>query len=268
MDPTTAVNPRPGALAEVPGALLFARYAYAPNELGYCGPPDHRAMLEYGAAGVTDRGLCELARGFGGAWPYLQLIAAANEIRDPLDHRVVEAYWVGNELLDRVDLVTFGNWLFERFRAPAGRGWQQLAETIPAGGTAHHSFHVFCVYPWLGLLGDGQGGEPLRILDQCRIRWGRVVSCVDGEAVVRSQPLRFTNRQLELGPPRVETATAAVDGLGFATDLCPGDWVSLHWRWVCDRLTLRQLRWLRVATTRTLAMANQRLAHPGPAAVL
>jgi hypothetical protein len=254
---------------EVSGPLLFARYAYAPNELGYCGPADHRAMLEYGASGLVDGGLSQLARGFAGAWPYLQLIAGANGIRDPLDRRVVEAYWVGNELLDRIDPLTLGNSLAERFAGPAGRHWRYLAETIPAGGTAHHSFHVLCVYPWAGMLGDGRGADrPLQILDQCRIRWGQVISIKDGEAVVRSQPLRYSGGKLLLSAAQTETATAAVDGLGFATGLQPGDWVSLHWRWVCDRLTPRQLRALRAHTARTLHMVNERLSHPGPAAVL
>jgi len=50
---------------------------------------------------VTDRGLVAIAQRFLGAWPYLSLIAAANA-RDPLDADVVEAYWVGNRLLDNV----------------------------------------------------------------------------------------------------------------------------------------------------------------------
>jgi hypothetical protein len=254
-------------MVDTSGPLLFTRYAYAPNELGYCGPADHRAMLEYGAGGVVDGGLRELAQGFGGAWPYLQLIAGANRIPDPLDHRVVEAYWVGNELLDRVDLTAFGNSLAERFAGPAGRQWRSIAETIPAGGTAHHSFHVLCVYPWVGMLGDGRGGDrPLQVLDQCRIRWGQVVSVAGSKVVVRSRPLCYERRQLRLGMERTETATAAVDGLGFATDLRAGEWVSLHWRWVCDRLTSRQLRFLQGHTARTLQMVNERLSYPGPAA--
>ena len=43
-----------------------------------------------------DRGLRDLAAGFEGAYPYLELIAAANGIEDPLDTRVVDAYWIGN----------------------------------------------------------------------------------------------------------------------------------------------------------------------------
>ena len=85
-----------------PGPLLFARYAYPPNALGLCGADGPRDLLEYGDAHASDAGLAEAARTFEGAWPYLELIAGANGIRDPLDPRVVEAYWVGNELLDNV----------------------------------------------------------------------------------------------------------------------------------------------------------------------
>jgi len=116
-----------------PGPILFARFAYPPNELGYCGPPDSRALLHYGAAGFVDPGLGQLARGFAGAWPYLELIARATGIADPLDRRVVEAYWMGNELLDRVDMTLFGNSLLERFRRRAGSYWGHLSEAIPVG---------------------------------------------------------------------------------------------------------------------------------------
>ena len=46
------------------GPLLFARYAYPPNELGYCGGDDHRALLEQTSAGVVDGGLRHTLRGF------------------------------------------------------------------------------------------------------------------------------------------------------------------------------------------------------------
>ena len=47
-------------------------------------------------AGTDDRGLRALAQQFAGAWPYLELIAPATGLADPLDRRVVEAYWVGS----------------------------------------------------------------------------------------------------------------------------------------------------------------------------
>jgi hypothetical protein len=238
------------------GPLLFARYAYPPNSLGYCGPVDHLALLEYGAARVTDGGLVELARGFEGAWPYLEVIAAANGIADPLDARVVEAYWVGNRLLERVDMREFGAFLDDRFRRRAGRGWETMAETIPAGAVPHHSFHVFEVYPWVGLMRAGWSEHPLRVLDRCRIRWGHVVAVEGDEVTVRYRPLAWDGRNLGFGPCTLERVPASIGGKGFVRDLRPGQCVSLHWDWVCDRLTARQLRELRRFTLRHLDILN------------
>ncbi|HHC09029.1 MAG TPA: GntR family transcriptional regulator [Actinobacteria bacterium] len=249
------------------GLLLFARYAYPPNERGYCGPADHRSLLEQATAGVVDGRLAELARAFRGPWPYLQLMAGAAGIDDPFDLRVVEAYWVGNRLLDRVDMGDFGNALAARFRREVGPRWRYLAEWIPAGAVAHHSFHVFGVYPWVGLLDSGRG-EPLEILDRCRIRWGRVRSIHGDRVVVEYRPLTWDGRRLDLGEPTVETVVRAVDGHGFVDDLRPGDWVSMHWRWICDRLDRRGLDDLRRYTLLHLEMANVSLAHPGPAMVM
>jgi len=42
----------------------------------------------------------------------------------------------------------------------------------------------------------------------------------------------------------------------------------LHWDWICDRLTQRQLRALRGYTQRHLDLVNHRVDHSGPLAVL
>ena len=248
----------------IPGPLLFARYAYPPNERGYCGPADSRALLEYGAAGVVDPGIVELARGFSGAWPYLQLIAQASGIPDALDRRVVEAYWIGNELLDAIDVTHLGNSLRDRFGPRSGSSWSYLAETIPAGALPHHSFHVFGIYPWVGMLRGDHGDHPLQVLDRCRIRPGRVVAAQGEAVVVRSRPLTFDGMRLELGPEMEETVIAEVDGYGFVGNLQPGDWVALHWDWVCDRITDRQRHNLARYTHHHVEMTNDHLVHPGP----
>jgi hypothetical protein len=239
------------------GALLFARYAYPPNALGYCGADENRTLLEYGEAGVSDGGLTQLARSFEGAWPYLELIAGANGIDDPLDPRVVEAYWVGSPLLERVDSSSLGSHLDERFRRRAGKAWDLLTAAIPDGGVPHHDFHVFGVYPWVGLLRSGDATEPLRVLESCRITPGRVVS-VDGEkATVEARPLVWDGRALLLGAPTSRQTAWRRDGLGFLDELRPGDRVSLHWDWICDRLTSRQAQRLERYTRRMLTLANR-----------
>jgi len=249
--------------------VLFVRYAFPPNNHGYCGPGDSATFFEYGATGTVDAGLRAQAREFAGAWPYLELIAGATGVPDPLDRRVVEAYWVGNELLDRVGVSHIGDSMEERFRFRAGPRFTSLTEGVLAGGVPHHSFHVFCIYPWVGLLGDDRRAEQaLTVLDRCRIRWGRVKALSGDQVVVESSALTWDGRRLELGPPMAETAVRSRDGVGMLGVLAVGDWVSLHWEWVCDRLSERQLASLRYYTRRQLSIVNDRVGQSGPALAL
>ncbi len=233
----------------ITGPLLFTRYALPPNDRGLCGPADSAALRGYAMAAEPGPDLARLASQFAGAWPYLRLIAASNGIADPLDRRVVEAYWVGNGLLENVRMSDYGAFLDERFRARAGRGWESIASAIPEGAVPHHSFHVFCVYPWTGLLRAGRAEPALQVLDSCRISWGWVVT--PEPLVVARRPLTWDGRVLAVGSPApCEVAP------GFVTGLRPGDWVSLHWNCVCDRVSPPLLRSLRHYTARHLALCN------------
>ena len=110
----------------VPGPVLFARYAFPPNSHGFCGPADHTGFFEYGA---DDRGLRSMSQQFAGAWPFLELIASATGLDDPLDHRVVGAYWVGSPRLDHVDIHYVGNSMEQRSVPPAA-GTCVMASTL------------------------------------------------------------------------------------------------------------------------------------------
>lgn len=260
-------SPERAVTASGSGALRFARYAYPPNVLGYCGPDAARQLLEQVDAGADDADLRRLLQGFEGAWPYLELIAAANGIADPLDARVVEAYWIGNRLLEAVGISALGSDVEQRFRGRAGRVWSRFAEQFPAGAMPHHSFHVLGVYPWVGLLRGGRVAEPMHVLDRCRIRWGRVEQVSGATALVRSRPLAWDGHILYLGPARTEEVSLGSAGLWSVPGLSPGDWCALHWDWVCDRLDDRSLAALRYYSAGQLALVNS-LPHPGPAAVL
>jgi hypothetical protein len=242
------------------GPQLFLRYAFRPNLLGYCGGEDSRALLEYGLAGQVDAGLLELERQFEGAYPYLQLIARGNGIVDPLDYRVVEAYWIGNPLLDRVDMGALHRSLEERFRDRSGpKGWAPLATKAPLGARPHHSFHVLEVFPRIGLMRSGAAGHVLETIEQCRIRWGRVVSATGPHVIVDVQPLVLREGRLDLGEQRRESVLRWIDGSGFVDSARPGDWVSVHWGWACDTLTPGQ-RWSLAHYTRLhLDLCNRTL---------
>lgn len=225
------------------GHALFGRYAYPPNELGYCGP-----------AGEGPPGrLGEHAREFDGAWPYLRAIADAVGADDPLDVDVVRAYWVGGRHLDRVDPAA----LLDRLRASfAGQVTGLLGElTDPAGALAHHSFHVFVVYPWVRFL-DRDPATPLQVLQRCRIRWGTVESVDDEHAVVVSRPLTLQAGTLALGRPAPERVRWSKDGMSLTGPPSPGRTVSAHWDWICGALTETESTALAKATQATLDLVN------------
>jgi hypothetical protein len=235
------------------GTLRFIRYAFMPNRLRYCGGDDNRTLFEYGLAGVSDAGLTPLLRRFTGALPYLRLIARANGVPEPFDARVVEAYWLGNELLEGVEVRRLYDTLLERFgKQLQGRTRELVLGKAPAGARPHHSFHVLDVHSRVGELDNS-----LETLDDCRVSWGRVLRVEGAELVVERPPLILRDGKLVLDDPRQERVLRQVDGRGFADDAGPGDWVSLHWGWVCEALTERQRANLERYTIHHLAIANQ-----------
>lgn len=232
------------------GWKLFAQYAFPPNELGYCGPPDSSKLLP----GADPAEITNHAAGFDGAWTYLVEIAEAAGIDDPLDAEVVRNYWVGGALLDRVEPVG----LLARLRAAfAGQptGFLDHLDTTRRV-CAHHSFQVLVVYPWIRFL-DDDATTPLRILQACRIRWGTVDSVDDEHAVIMSRPLRFDGGVLSLADPVAETVRWSKGGTSLAPAPAPGDIATAHWDWICGRLDESQGSALHSATQATLDLVNR-----------
>jgi Family of unknown function (DUF6390) len=249
---TNGLTPTP-----VPGPILFARYAYPPNRLGLCGP-DAAVALRDGAREGAVRELRELARGFEGAYPYLQLIATENGLADPLDRRVVEAYWLGSDLAARVGPRALHRSVEERFRKRMTRndwGWLELA--VAGGSHPVHAFHVLEIFPRIGLLRGGDAGPVIEAMDACRIRWGRVLSTHGDRFVVEATRLELLDGSLRLAEPSVEIVSGWQGGAGPSGSVDRGDFVSLHWGWACERLGASQLGRLVAWTRAALDMANR-----------
>lgn len=248
------------------GPLLFARYAFRPNELGYCGGDDARSLFDHVRESAVDPDLLRLERGFEGALPYLELIARSNGIDDPLERGVVEAYWIGNELLDRVSRAAFASDLEARFRARTARGeWPWLAGKPFVGARPHHSFHVLEILPRIGLLRGDQAGDLLETVAQCAIRPARILELNGPDLLVAVRPIELSEGRLRLGPARPESIRRSLvhderemQG-GFVDDAEPGDWIAIHWGWACDRLSPGQRGRLARRTTEALALANATL---------
>lgn len=243
------VEPRSG----VGGTSRFVRYAFMPNRLQYCGGDDNRTILEYAVADVREPPLDRMLRKFSGALPYLQLIARRNGIADPFEERVVEAYWIGNDLLERVEARELYDHLRERYRGELSpRVMDRVAAKAPAGARPHHSFHVLDVWRQT----ERGRSDVLATIDSCRISWGRVTAVTPGELIVERSPIELREGRLVLGPPRSERVTRILEGSGFVGSAQIGDVVSIHWSWACEVLANRQVAALERYTTHHLRLAN------------
>jgi hypothetical protein len=240
----------------VAGTTRFVRYAFMPNRLRYCGGDDNSTLLEYATAAVREPPLVAMLRRFTGALPYLSLIARGSGIADPFDERVVEAYWLGNELLEGVGARDLHDSLRERYRDQLpSRVLDRIAAKAPAGARPHHSFHVFDVWRHA----DRTSSDVLAMLDSCRVSWGTVASAESGELVVERAHLELRDGALALGEPRTDRVTRTLQGNGFAHDARPGDLVSIHWDWVCEIIDERQRAALERYTRHHLRLANATL---------
>jgi hypothetical protein len=231
------------------GYSLFARYAFPPNELGYCGPADSDVFLRADNPGEV----AAHAKEFEGAWPYLHALAEAADTANPLDADVVHSYWVGGPLLGRVDAAHLVTTLQQAFTGQVTGLLRGLGFTPKA--LAHHSFHVFVVYPWVRFL-DRDAATALNVLQNCRIRWGKVES-VDGDHVTLSaHPLTYTDGLLALGEPRLERVRWRKSGVSLIGPPRSDDVVSAHWDWICGVLTGAECTALAHATQTTLDLVN------------
>ncbi|BBX51798.1 DUF6390 family protein [Mycolicibacterium poriferae] len=223
----------------------FARYAFPPNELGYCGPAGTVQLTD----GTIER-LTASASEFDGALPYLAALADSAGVDDPLDDAVAHGYWVGGSIQDRVDGVE----LLGRLRTAFHGQVTGLLHDVDSA-SAHHSFHVFVVYPWSRLLERG-AGPALHVLQQCRVRWGTVQAVRGDHIELASPPLLFESGRLRLGEPVTETVRWRCGGASLTAAPRTGQLVSAHWDWVCGELTDADRAALEHATRRTLDMTN------------
>jgi hypothetical protein len=243
------------APAPLDGRLFSLGFSLMPNRLGYCGGPDQRELRDYYVAGRADAGLHHLLARFDGAMPYLRLIAGANGIADPLSRNVVEAYWLGNPLLERTDAAAFYRSVETRF---AGRmspkTLRALLGKVPAGARPHHNFHVFETYLRTATLPAG-----LQTLEHCRIGWGTVLSLTPQQVTVLAPPLVWNGHHLALAAPAARTLGRRIGDHTALPRLAVGDEVAIHWGWPAARLRPHQRAALERETRHHLALANQTL---------
>ncbi|OGY24052.1 MAG: hypothetical protein A2172_00700 [Candidatus Woykebacteria bacterium RBG_13_40_15] len=236
------------------GLKTAAVYSLPSYSLGYCGPQDaksRKALIDYTTGkNVSEKAVRGIFEKFEAAYKYYQLIAKKNNITDPLDEKVVKAFWVGNSLLGKVDEKDLKNLILTGFTQPGlltEEVASQRADQVPKGAVPHHSFHVL-------ILGAVTGRIKLQgeMLDLCRIGWGRILEVKRKKLKVKYKPLlvgktygfgKEVEKEIEWNPK-------------IAPDVKVGDIASFHWAQVCEVLTPQEVINLENYTQNTIDLVN------------
>lgn len=240
------------------GVQLGARFSIATNRLNFCGPADAAPSL-YRAI-TTGEELPAAGRALGGfeaLMPYLEAIARKHG-KSPLDFDVVEAYWIGNDLLGEFDRADFRQLLSALTRRGLPRSAaERLAEHLPSRPFPHHMFHV-------GFVGVGTvtGHVPTTLdnMESCRPAWARVLEVHPGSLRIERPSLVLREDCLALGD--AAPGTLAYDPR-VLPDVVPGSTVAVHWGWPAVVLTPGQAGALRDWTQRSISAANESLPALG-----
>lgn len=232
------------------GLRIAALFGFYTQILGFCGPRGNlisKALSDFlFGKKISRRRIRKILKGFKGAYFYYKLIAECNNIKDHFNERVVKAYWIGNDLLEKVKITDLRQMIVKDFSRPGLLPKEialKKAEEIPENSKPHHSFHVLIVGPIMRrIVLEG------KLFDLCRVSWGEVKSIENSKVVVKYQPLT--------GAKKLRLGKSIEKEISWDKTLIPkvkiSDWVSIHWNNLVEVLNKEDLQNLKKYTKNTL----------------
>ncbi len=221
-------------------------YSIPPNKLGYCGPKESWKVLDSFISNQDEQSAEEAKRlltGFNALHPYLELIANANGL-EPFDAEVIDAYWIGNQLLENVSFKEIQKTIlsFQNFGLPKSIAEKKAAE-LPDGMRPHHSMHVLFVNF------ISQKVEPIvKNLSNCIVQWAKVF-----EETEKGIRVKGFDLLLESGELKIKEKEKIIEN-PFNLRLQPKDLVTVHWDNAIEKISEDELKRLEKYTKATIAL--------------
>ena len=238
------------------GILRCARYAFMTYELKLCTPKSNQDFFAHYQNESTNNGLNLILKEFQTLYPYLEFIARANGVKDPFNEQVVEAYWIGNQLLENITKSELYNHLTDKIELKKRLNiklLRQVINKIPLGARPHHNFHVLNIGKRTGNLDIM---HTLNSMDLCRISWGKIKKIDLPNLEVEYQPLVLENDRLKLGSIISQKVLGEINNSGFIEKPRLGQWISFHWGFACEVLNNRQVANLKKYTEESIRLTN------------
>lgn len=229
------------------GLKLAALYSFPPGRFGLCGMGrEANHEIFHFLIGEKVPEIRKILETFEGALFYYRLIAKENKISDYFDEKVVKAYWIGNDLLEKVKIESLRRLVKEKLKKP------KLAKILPEFSKPHHSFHVLVAGP---IRKDLEMTEGMK--DLCKISWGKVLKIEDsgfkiGNLEVEYQPL-LKEKEWFLGRPKKRK-------IFWDKRILPkikvGDIISFHWDLALEKISKEEIKNLEKYTQESIKIAN------------
>lgn len=228
---------------------LAARYSFMPNKLKYCGPEDtDQILFDYVKGNANKRVVKQILEQFDALQLYLNLIAKYSN-KGVFDKEVIEAYWLGNKLLDKVPSEEIKNLILNDF-TKAGMPQSvavDLASKVPKDALPHHSFHVFHIHSMTKKI-----SPTLTNIDKCRISWGKVRHIGKDKLIVAHTPIEVKGK-IKLGKAKEIEVNYHKE---FLPNLKVDDYISMHWNLAIQILDEKQVESLEKYTEKNIKAMN------------
>lgn len=225
---------------------MACKYAFVPNELGYCGAKNFSALFENFINNEDNASIAEVKdalTSFRAMYAYLQLIARYNSL-EPFDKSVLEAYWLGNKLLENVPKEAVQSLIMKEFAVIPEEVRRRKAEYIKKPAYVQHSFHVL----YVNFL-NPRLKPVLENLDRCVIKWGKVLDINNGKLKVKSICLMNENGELKLKEKTFNIENRFVESP--RKDML----VSIHWNNAIESISKEQQKNLKKYLLENISLA-------------
>jgi len=223
------------------GIQLAARYALMPNKLSFSKAEDiDRVLFDYCCGKGDEKHVQRILRSSSGYANFMNIIAARSgkKVDSP---EVIEAYWVGNSLLDALTADDLREMIRSKVAGLDPKVAEELIEKIPDGVVPHHSFHVLHIHAMTG--NQIMYGK----VNLCTVQSGIVREIQEDHLMIDQEPLDVESATL--GP--VERVQVKYDK-EFLPNVQVGGIVALHWEMAIDLLTPKQAASLKKYTLQNL----------------
>jgi hypothetical protein len=209
---------------------LISRFSFSPNNLGYCGRKEAMDVFKQCIIYNSCEKVKKEAKHFIVLYPYLKTIAEITK-KPIFSYQVLEAYWIGNNLLKKAKLKHYNLLLLNFAKQGVPHFFiKELKNKRPREFIPHHLFQVLHVG-----VGRASGSVPFNLnsINNCMVRWGRVLEIKQNKTVIDLNSLEKRKRKYQLV---VKKETINFDS-NFIPNLKIGSVVAVHWKKAVKILT-------------------------------